>query len=397
MRAKVDWLKDGAMEQDDGFGFRVWGLTEVIDIAIWAQAADNFGARGSIDCLALRTDGDFAVITHADLGLLAPNKGPPGTGRNGAQNGMFLGEGLLFGRVRGDPQFPVNFMLVDVWQQLIEEVVGTFEFEEAICGQQGREAFLPVIMAAFDFAFGLGCWGIAKGHAVEVQRRTELGEGFWGVGEEEGVVVHVEGQGQAVGLEGARQEVEVSQESFGVVEAGTDIVTRGIIQKIKEDLFVAGVREERMWGGVILPEGTQVADLPAFDGLGWGLVASVWGEFVGQGPAANTGPVGFEVESAMQFAGSGAVGGGRFGREEFGQQGNHRSGPLGLMIAAGETGRPDRRLALSASLQVLAVEIIKTGAGKTQFPGRLGRGELLLSIAGQEVTDERRRKTFDQL
>jgi hypothetical protein len=52
---------------------------------------------------------------------------------------------------------------------------------------------------------------------------------------------------------------------------------------------------------------------------------------------------------------------------------------------------------LSASLQVLAVEIIKTGAGKTQFPGRLGRGELLLSIAGQEVTDERRRKTFDQL
>jgi hypothetical protein len=67
------------------------------------------------------------------------------------------------------------------------------------------------------------------------------------------------------------------------------------------------------------------------------------------------------------------------------------------MISAGETGRPDRGLALSASPQVLAVEIIKPGPGKTQFLGRLERGELLLSIAGQEVTDERSGQTFNQL
>lgn len=182
-----------------------------------------------------------------------------------------------------------------------------------------------------------------------------------------------------------------------MVEAGPDIVTRGIIQKIQQDLLVVRVGQEGMRGGVVLPEGTQVADLPTFDRLGRGLVASVWGELVGQGPAANASPVGFEIEPAMQFAGSGAVRGGRFGREEFGQQVNDRCGPLGLMIAAGETGRPDRRFALSASAQVLGVEIIKTGAGKTQFPGRVGCGELLLSIAGQEVTDERSGKTFDEL
>jgi hypothetical protein len=393
----VDWLKNGAMEEDGGFFFRVWCLTEVIDVAIWAQAADNFRTWGRIKGKALRTDGDFAVVADADFSLLAPNEGPPGTGRNRAQDGAFLREGLLFGGVRGSAQFTMGFLLVDVGQQLIQEAVGACQFADAICGQQGWEAFLPVIMAAFDFTFGLGRWGVAQGHAVKVQRRAELGEGLWGVGEEEGVVVHVEGQGQAMGLEGAGQEVEVRQEGFGVVEAGPDIVTRGVIQKIKQDLLVVRIGEEGMWGGIILPEGTQVANLPAFDGLGWGLVAGVRGELVGQGPAANTGPVSFEVEAAMQFAGGGAVGGGRFGGEEFGQQLNHRRRPLGLVIAAGATGRPDRRLALRAGPQVLAVEIIKTGAGKTQFPGRLGGGELLLAIAGQEVADERSGQTFDQL
>ena len=84
----------------------------------------------------------------------------------------------------------------------------------------------------------------------------------------------------------------------------------------------------------------------------------------GPGPTADTGLVGFEVEPAKEFAGGGAVGGGRLGGEEFGQQGNHRSRPLGLMVAAGDAGRPDRRLAVRRRLEVLAVAFIKAGAGK---------------------------------
>ena len=125
----------------------------------------------------------------------------------------------MFGSVRGDTEFTVNFVLVDVWEQVIQEVVGPFQFDDTICREQGWESFLPVIVAAFDFAFGLGCRGIAEGHSVEVQGRAELGEGLWGVGKEEGVVVDIESQGQAVGLKGTRQEVEVSQEGFGVIEA----------------------------------------------------------------------------------------------------------------------------------------------------------------------------------
>jgi hypothetical protein len=45
-------------------------------------------------------------------------------------------------------------------------------------GQQGREAFLPEVVTAFDFAFGLGCRGVREGHAVEVQSLSELGESF---------------------------------------------------------------------------------------------------------------------------------------------------------------------------------------------------------------------------
>ena len=54
------------------------------------------------------------------------------------------------GRVRrgGDPEFPVDFVLVGVDQELIQELVGPFEFEDAVGGQQGWEAFLAVVVAA---------------------------------------------------------------------------------------------------------------------------------------------------------------------------------------------------------------------------------------------------------
>ena len=41
VRSKADASKDGAMEQDDGFGFWMRSLTEVIDIAIGFEAADH--------------------------------------------------------------------------------------------------------------------------------------------------------------------------------------------------------------------------------------------------------------------------------------------------------------------------------------------------------------------
>ncbi len=47
-------------------------------------------------------------------------------------------------------------MLVDVRQELVEQTVGAFEFQDAVGRQEGWQAFLPVVMATFDFALGLG-------------------------------------------------------------------------------------------------------------------------------------------------------------------------------------------------------------------------------------------------
>ena len=31
----------GAMEQNDGFGLGIWGMAEVIDVAVWAEATNE--------------------------------------------------------------------------------------------------------------------------------------------------------------------------------------------------------------------------------------------------------------------------------------------------------------------------------------------------------------------
>ena len=204
MRSKGDiWLEDRAMEEEDGFGFWIGGMAEVEDVAIGAQAADDGGTRWSINGLALGADGDFTVIADPDTGLLAPDKGPPRARRYRTQDGAFLGDGLCSGGVRSGAEFAMDFMLVDVGEEMVKQAVGAFEFADVIGSQQWGQAFLPIVVAAFDFAFGLGRGRVAEGDAVEVEGCAELGKGVGVVGVEEGVEVHVECQWQAVGFEGA--------------------------------------------------------------------------------------------------------------------------------------------------------------------------------------------------
>ena len=125
-------------------------MTEVVDVAIGAEAADDGGARRSIQGLALGGDGDFAVVADADAGLLAPDKRPARTGGDGTQDGRFFKESLLPGGVRSGAGFAVDFVLVDVRQELVEQAVGTCKFADLIGGQERQEAFLPVVVTAFD-------------------------------------------------------------------------------------------------------------------------------------------------------------------------------------------------------------------------------------------------------
>ena len=291
------------MEEDDGLGFGIGSVAEVEEVTVRSEAADDGTARGRVDAPALEGDRDLAIVAGPHAGLLAPDVGPPRTHGGHAQNGAFFGAGLGARGMRGEAQFAVDFMLVGVGQELVEQAVGSFQFQDAVGGQERGQAFLPVVVPAFDFAFGLGCRGGAQGDAVEVERGAELREGVGGVGVEEGVVVHVERQGQAVGLENAGEEVEMGQESFAVVKAGPGVVAGGVVQEVEQALLVGGVGEEGVGRGVVLPEGALIAGLPALDRFGSLFGTGVGGQFVFEGPAADAGAVGFAVEAALEEEG----------------------------------------------------------------------------------------------
>jgi len=232
------WSKDWAMQENLGFGFWVGSVAEIIDVAIGAQATDDGGTRRGVKAQALVADGDLAIVTDADAGLQTPDERPPRTVGNGPDDGAFFCEGLVVGLAGRLAQFAVDFVLVGVRDELVEEEVGADQFDDLVGDQEWDEPFLPVIVAAFDFPFGLGCWGIEQFDPVEVEGLTELGEGVGVVGIEEGVVVHVESKGQAVGLEDAREEVEVGQQGFAGIKTCASVQACGVIQNIQQDLLV---------------------------------------------------------------------------------------------------------------------------------------------------------------
>jgi len=314
--------------------------------------------------LTLGANWDFAVIADANSGSLTPDERPPWTGRGWTQDGTFFGQRLLAGGVRGCTQLSMDFMLIDVGQELVEQVISALKLQDIVSRQERRQPLLPEVMAAFDFTLGL--WGgrVTQGHTVEVECLTQLGESFGEVRKKQGMIVNVEGQGQAVGLEGPRQEIKVSQKCLTVIEAGTGIVTGGIIKQIQQALFVWVAGEPSMGAGVVLPEGPIIASLPAPDRLGRALIAGVGGQFVLNGPAADAGAVGLKFQTAVQFAGGRAVGRGRFGRKELGEQVSDFCRPIGMMITAREARRPGLSLGLSAGAQILAVKFIEARSGQ---------------------------------
>jgi hypothetical protein len=68
-----------------------------------------------------------------------------------------------------------------------------------------------------------------------------------------------------------------------------------------------------------------------------------------------------------------------------------------MMIASGNTGRPNRRLTFCAGTEAWAVKLVEVRPGQTQFTGRCTSGKPVVSMAGQKVTDNGGRQAFDQL
>ncbi len=312
--------------------FWVWSLAEVVDLTIGSKATDDNGTGRGLDGTALGTDRDFAVVAYAPSGLLTKDVRPPRAFRGGTEHGTFFLAGLVpsgFGRCAN---FAMDFMTVGMDKELVEQDIGVFQFDDFFGGEYRRQAILKVMVAAFHFAFGLGSGGKAQGHAVEVESGPKLSESLRGVGKKERVVVDIKGQRQTVSAEGLLQEIEVSQQCFGVIEASGHIKAGGIVQEVEQSVLVGLSEQPVMRGGVVLPKSAQLLGLPAFDRLQSFLIAGVGSESVLNRPAADTGAVGFELETPMQFTGRSAVGARGFRGEQLFEQLCDFGGPIGMMI-----------------------------------------------------------------
>ena len=112
--------EDRNVKQADGFGGGIGGMTEVVDVPIWAKAADDDGTGLGGDGVPLVANGDFAIVADANADLLAPDVGPPRTFRGWADHRALGGERLPVGGVGCLAEFAVEFVLVGVWDELVE-------------------------------------------------------------------------------------------------------------------------------------------------------------------------------------------------------------------------------------------------------------------------------------
>jgi hypothetical protein len=122
------------VEQDEEVDFFFGGVTQVEDVAIGAPAADDRAPGRSVEALTVQAHGDFAVVADAHAGLLTPDIRPPRAGGHRTQDGALGVQGLLASVLGREAQFTVGFVLVDMGQQLIEQVIGPLEFEDTVGG-----------------------------------------------------------------------------------------------------------------------------------------------------------------------------------------------------------------------------------------------------------------------
>lgn len=256
---------------------------------------------------------------------------------------------------------------------------------------------MPIVVAAFDFSLGLRRGRIAQGDAVKMEGLAELGESVGRMGEKEGVIIHVESQREAVDEKGAGKKIEVSGKGFREVKSRPRVEPGGVVENIQKHLFLGRAGEECVRSGVVLPKCAEVADLPAADRFCGLFVSSVGSEVVSDGPTANAGAVGLEIEAAEQLAGDGAVGRARRGTQQTGGQRGRIRRPGRMMIAARESRLPGIGPTLRTGPEIIGAKLVKAGQPHAQLGGQCSGAKLARPPPGKEMTDQRRRKTTGEL
>lgn len=250
---------------------------------------------------------------------------------------------------------------------------------------------MPIVMKAFDFVLGLRSRRVAQGDFVKVQRPAELREGVGLVGEEEGMVIDIEGQRQAAGEEGGGQIIEMGGERLGGIKAREREQAAVIIERLEQVKAGGQIGELAMRGSVVLPELADLLGLPAAERLWSLLVAGVRRTAIGDRPPADAGAIKGEAVPAEQLGSSAAGGKWRRTREQRAQGDECLWRPTRQVIATRSAGLPASLTVLGAGAQIISVERVKATAAKLEFGGRLAGGDLAAAKPCEHVPDERRR------
>ncbi len=303
---------------------------------------------------------------------------------------MVLGDGGVAGGKRGGADFAMEFTFVGVAEEVCEQEVCRLDGADGVSGEDGREAFLPVVVTAFDFAFRLRSWSEAEGDAVEPERLAELGKSIRRMSEKERVVIDVEGQRQAVEEENGGEKIEMGSERFGGVKASASVEAGGVVEDVEEHLFLRAIREEGVRSRIVLPEGTEIADLPATDRFCGLFKTGIRSEVVSDGPAADRSTVGLEIKAARQLAGDSAVGGRRRGTQQASGQSEDIRWPWGAMVATRRTRLPKVRATIGTSAEIIGAKLVNAGFTHAQLRSDIRRGQLARAEAFKQMADERR-------
>lgn len=371
------------------FGALIGLVGEDGDVAVWVKAVDEAGAGRPTGWESLGTDWNAAVGSDSDGSTLAPDVRPPRAAGHRTENGTAFTKRSLGGGVRGHRDLAVTFGTVAMLTEILEQRVGGLRGDDLLCGEEAGEAALPVEVEALDFALGLGRMGIAEADAVEVERGSELGEGVRVLGKEEAVAIDIKFEREAMLTKGGRKEVEVGEEIFRVVQAGTGAEPGAIVDEVQERIKASVVvKEPRVWRGIELPEGTEFEGLPAASGGFGAWPRDIMGEAVGEGPATNARRIDLKLKAAKKLRGDEAIGGGRPGAEELAGERDDRLGPHARTIAAGETGGPLRGGVGGASAQEVGVELVEAGAADAEALSGKGGREAALAEGGEYLADQ---------
>lgn len=181
------------------------------------ETKDDCGAGRFFDPQTLGADGDASVVTDFEERAHAPEIIPPGTARGRAQDRAFFFFGVVPGAERGLAQFAMDFMGVVVGAQSIDVLVGFVDLRDFFTGKIRREAALPELVFAFDFAFGLRRGSVTKADVVEPEGPTQLSQRVGIVREKEAVVIDVELERASMRQKGGGQKIKIGEQEFALV------------------------------------------------------------------------------------------------------------------------------------------------------------------------------------